>query len=138
MLRGAAAAVVRTCRVVGGADGDNVRAVPAKLRSTAGSVQQPVEEADPRRQDRRSALLGYALNERFDEEIGEHEPGTTRIDGRAPPRCRRTPIGLAIDLQGKVEAFLVVAGIKRCETMRFAQFGLRRHRTPGPRRQADH
>ena len=51
-----------------------------------------------------------------------------------------TNLGLAIDLQGKDgKRSLVVAGIKRCETMSFGAVrrGLRRHRPAGPRRQAD-
>ena len=142
MLRGAAAAVVKNMNAsLDVPTATSVRAIPAKLMIDNRIVINNHLQAHPRRQglvhppaglrDRAGASRAFPnMNRHFAE-----------IDGKPQRRHpAHTNLGLAIDLQGKNgQRSLVVAAIKRCETMRFAQFiaayeDIVRAR---PRRQAD-
>jgi multifunctional 2-oxoglutarate metabolism enzyme len=124
VLRGAAAAVVKNMSMsLDVPTATSVRAIPAKLLIDNRTVINNQLKRTRGGKISFTHLLGYALvqaikkfpnmNRHFAEVAGKPNVVT-------PPH---TNLGIAIDLQGKDgKRSLVVAGIKRCETMRFGQF----------------
>ncbi|HEY2449792.1 MAG TPA: multifunctional oxoglutarate decarboxylase/oxoglutarate dehydrogenase thiamine pyrophosphate-binding subunit/dihydrolipoyllysine-residue succinyltransferase subunit, partial [Mycobacterium sp.] len=124
VLRGAAAAVVKNMsQSLDLPTATSVRAIPAKLIIDNRIVINNQLKRTRGGKISFTHLLGYALVQAL-----KAFPNMNRhyadVDGKP---TAITPahinLGLAIDLQGKDgKRSLVVAGIKRCETMRFAQF----------------
>lgn len=124
VLRGAAAAVVKNMSAsLEVPTATSVRAIPAKLLVDNRIVINNQLNRTRGGKISFTHLLGYALVQAV-----KKYPNMNRhyaeVDGKP---TAVTPahinLGLAIDLQGKDgKRSLVVAGIKRCETMRFAQF----------------
>jgi 2-oxoglutarate decarboxylase len=124
VLRGAAAAVVKNMSAsLEVPTATSVRAIPAKLLIDNRIVINNQLNRTRGGKISFTHLLGYALVQAV-----KKYPNMNRhyaeVDGKP---TAVTPahinLGLAIDLQGKDgKRSLVVAGIKRCETMRFAQF----------------
>jgi 2-oxoglutarate decarboxylase len=124
VLRGAAAAVVKNMSMsLDVPTATSVRAIPAKLL-----IDNRIVINNHLRRTRGGKisfthLLGYALVQAI-----KTYPAMNRhfaeVDGKpSAVTPAHTNLGLAIDLQGKDgKRSLVVAAIKRCETMRFAQF----------------
>ena len=124
VLRGAAAAVVKNMsQSLDLPTATSVRAIPAKLMIDNRTVINNQLKRTRGGKISFTHLLGYALVQAV-----KAFPNMNRhyadVDGKP---TSVTPahinLGLAIDLQGKDgKRSLVVAGIKRCETMRFGQF----------------
>lgn len=124
VLRGAAAAVVKNMSMsLDVPTATSVRAIPAKLMIDNRIVINNQLKRTRGGKISFTHLLGYALVQalkafpnmnRHYAEVGGKPSSVT------PAHIN---LGLAIDLQGKDgKRSLVVAGIKRCETMRFGQF----------------
>jgi multifunctional 2-oxoglutarate metabolism enzyme len=124
MLRGAAAAVVKNMSAsLDVPTATSVRAIPAKLMIDNRTVINNQLKRNRGGKISFTHILGYALVQAV-----KKYPNMNRhfaeVDGKP---SAVTPVhinlGLAIDLQGKDgKRSLVVAGIKRCEGMRFGQF----------------
>jgi 2-oxoglutarate decarboxylase len=124
VLRGAAAAVVKNMSAsLDVPTATSVRAIPAKLLIDNRIVVNNQLKRNRGGKVSFTHLLGYALVQAV-----KAYPNMNRyfaeVDGKPTAVTpAHTNLGLAIDLQGKDgKRSLVVAGIKRCETMRFAQF----------------
>ena len=124
MLRGAAAAVVKNMsQSLDLPTATSVRAIPAKLMIDNRIVINNQLKRTRGGKISFTHLLGYALVQAL-KAFPNMNRHYAEVDGKP---TSVTPahinLGLAIDLQGKDgKRSLVVAGIKRCETMRFAQF----------------
>jgi 2-oxoglutarate decarboxylase len=124
VLRGAAAAVVKNMSMsLDVPTATSVRAVPAKLMIDNRTVINNHLKRTRGGKISFTHLLGYALV-RAVKKFPNMNRHFAEVDGKpnavTPAHIN---LGLAIDLQGKDgKRSLVVAGIKRCETMRFAQF----------------
>jgi 2-oxoglutarate decarboxylase len=124
VLRGAAAAVVKNMSMsLEVPTATSVRAIPAKLLIDNRTVINNQLNRTRGGKISFTHLLGYAVVQAI-----KAYPNMNRhyaeVDGKpSAVTPAHTNLGLAIDLQGKDgKRSLVVAGIKRCETMRFAQF----------------
>ncbi|HZC11166.1 MAG TPA: multifunctional oxoglutarate decarboxylase/oxoglutarate dehydrogenase thiamine pyrophosphate-binding subunit/dihydrolipoyllysine-residue succinyltransferase subunit, partial [Mycobacterium sp.] len=124
VLRGAAAAVVKNMsQSLDLPTATSVRAIPAKLIIDNRIVINNQLKRTRGGKISFTHLLGYALVQAL-KAFPNMNRHYAEVDGKP---TAITPahinLGLAIDLQGKDGLrSLVVAGIKRCETMRFAQF----------------
>jgi multifunctional 2-oxoglutarate metabolism enzyme len=124
VLRGAAAAVVKNMSLsLDLPTATSVRAIPAKLMIDNRIVINNQLKRTRGGKVSFTHLLGYALVQAV-KKFPNMNRHYAEVDGKP---TSVTPahinLGLAIDLQGKDgKRSLVVAGIKRCETMRFAQF----------------
>ena len=124
VLRGAAAAVVKNMsQSLDLPTATSVRAIPAKLMIDNRIVINNQLKRTRGGKISFTHLLGYALVQAV-KAFPNMNRHYAEVDGKP---TSVTPahinLGLAIDLQGKDgKRSLVVAGIKRCETMRFAQF----------------
>jgi multifunctional 2-oxoglutarate metabolism enzyme len=124
VLRGAAAAVVKNMsQSLDLPTATSVRAIPAKLMIDNRIVINNQLKRTRGGKISFTHLLGYALVQAL-KAFPNMNRHYAEVDGKP---TAITPahinLGLAIDLQGKDgKRSLVVAGIKRCETMRFAQF----------------
>ncbi len=124
VLRGAAAAVVKNMSLsLDVPTATSVRAVPAKLMIDNRIVINNQLKRTRGGKISFTHLLGYALVQAV-KEFPNMNRHYAEVDGKPTAVTpAHTNVGLAIDLQGKDgKRALVVAGIKRCETMRFAQF----------------
>jgi 2-oxoglutarate decarboxylase len=124
VLRGAAAAVVKNMNAsLGVPTATSVRAIPAKLMIDNRVVINNHLKRTRGGKISFTHLLGYAIVQAVKEfpNLNRH---FAEIDGKPNVVTpAHTSLGLAIDLQGKDgKRQLVVAAIKRCETMRFGQF----------------
>lgn len=124
VLRGAAAAVVKNMSMsLDVPTATSVRAIPAKLLIDNRTVINNQLKRNRGGKISFTHLLGYAVVQAI-----KKYPNMNRhfaeVDGKPTAVTpAHTNLGLAIDLQGKDgKRSLVVAGIKRCESMRFAQF----------------
>ncbi|MDA3638879.1 multifunctional oxoglutarate decarboxylase/oxoglutarate dehydrogenase thiamine pyrophosphate-binding subunit/dihydrolipoyllysine-residue succinyltransferase subunit [Mycobacterium xenopi] len=124
VLRGAAAAVVKNMSAsLEVPTATSVRAIPAKLLIDNRIVINNQLNRTRGGKISFTHLLGYALVQAV-----KKYPNMNRhyaeVDGKpSAVTPAHINLGLAIDLQAKDgKRSLVVAGIKRCETMRFAQF----------------
>ncbi|ORW02430.1 multifunctional oxoglutarate decarboxylase/oxoglutarate dehydrogenase thiamine pyrophosphate-binding subunit/dihydrolipoyllysine-residue succinyltransferase subunit [Mycobacterium kyorinense] len=124
VLRGAAAAVVKNMSMsLDVPTATSVRAIPAKLLIDNRTVINNQLKRNRGGKISFTHLLGYAVVQGI-----KKYPNMNRhfaeVDGKPTAVTpAHTNLGLAIDLQGKDgKRSLVVAGIKRCESMRFAQF----------------
>ncbi len=124
VLRGAAAAVVKNMAMsLDVPTATSVRAIPAKLLIDNRIVINNQLKRTRGGKISFTHLLGYAMVQAV-----KKYPNMNRhfaeVDGKpSAVTPAHTNLGLAIDLQGKDgKRSLVVAGIKRCESMRFAQF----------------
>lgn len=124
VLRGAAAAVVKNMSAsLDVPTATSVRAIPAKLLIDNRTVINNQLKRNRGGKISFTHLLGYAVVQAV-----KKYPNMNRhfavADGKpSAVTPAHTNLGLAIDLQGKDgKRSLVVAGIKRCDTMRFAQF----------------
>ena len=124
VLRGAAAAVVKNMsQSLDLPTATSVRAIPAKLMIDNRTVINNHLKRTRGGKISFTHLLGYALVQAL-KAFPNMNRHYAEVDGKP---TSVTPahinLGLAIDLRGKDgKRSLVVAGIKRCETMRFAQF----------------
>ena len=124
VLRGAAAAVVKNMsQSLDLPTATSVRAIPAKLMIDNRIVINNQLKRTRGGKVSFTHLLGYALVQAL-KAFPNMNRHYAEVDGKP---TAVTPahinLGLAIDLQGKDgKRSLVVAAIKRCETMRFAQF----------------
>ncbi|MBV8861990.1 MAG: 2-oxo acid dehydrogenase subunit E2, partial [Mycobacterium sp.] len=124
VIRGAAAAVVKNMSMsLDLPTATSVRAIPAKLMIDNRIVINNQLKRTRGGKVSFTHLLGFALVQAL-KKFPNMNRHYAEVDGRP---TSITPahinLGLAIDLQGKDgKRSLVVAGIKRCETMRFAQF----------------
>ncbi len=124
VLRGAAAAVVKNMsQSLDLPTATSVRAIPAKLMIDNRVVINNQLKRTRGGKISFTHLLGYALVQAL-KAFPNMNRHYAEVDGKP---TAVTPahinLGLAIDLQGKDgKRALVVAAIKRCETMRFAQF----------------
>src|SRR5580693_2814751 len=124
VLRGAAAAVVKNMSAsLDVPTATSVRAVPAKLVIDNRIVINNQLKRTRGGKISFTHLLGYALVQAI-KKFPNMNRHYAEIDGKPTSVTpAHTNLGLAIDLQGKDgKRSLVVAGIKGCETMRFAQF----------------
>ncbi|OBI50883.1 alpha-ketoglutarate decarboxylase [Mycobacterium kyorinense] len=124
VLRGAAAAVVKNMSMsLDVPTATSVRAIPAKLLIDNRTVINNQLKRNRGGKISFTHLLGYAVVQAIKEfpNLNRH---FAEVDGKpSAVTPAHTNLGLAIDLQGKDgKRSLVVAGIKRCESMRFAQF----------------
>jgi 2-oxoglutarate decarboxylase len=124
VLRGAAAAVVKNMSAsLDVPTATSVRAVPAKLLIDNRIVINNQLKRTRGGKISFTHLLGYALVQAVKKypNMNRHY---TEVDGKPTAVTpAHTNLGLAIDLHGKDgKRSLVVAGIKRCEELRFAQF----------------
>jgi 2-oxoglutarate decarboxylase len=124
VLRGAAAAVVKNMsQSLDLPTATSVRAIPAKLMIDNRVVVNNQLKRTRGGKISFTHLLGYALIQAIKvfPNMNRHY---AEIDGKPNTVTpAHTNLGLAIDLQGKDgKRSLVVAGIKRCETMSFGQF----------------
>ncbi len=124
VLRGAAAAVVKNMSMsLDLPTATSVRAIPAKLMIDNRVVINNQLKRTRGGKISFTHLLGYALVQAIKSfpNLNRHY---AEVDGKPTSVTpAHTNLGLAIDLQGKDgKRSLVVAGIKRCETMTFAQF----------------
>jgi 2-oxoglutarate decarboxylase len=124
VLRGAAAAVVKNMSMsLEVPTATSVRAIPAKLLIDNRTVINNQLKRNRGGKISFTHVLGYAVVQAI-----KKYPNMNRhfaeVDGKpSAVTPAHTNLGLAIDLQGKDgKRSLVVAGIKRCESMRFAQF----------------
>ena len=123
-LRGAAAAVVKNMSAsLDVPTATSVRAVPAKLLIDNRIVINNQLKRTRGGKISFTHLLGYALVQAI-KKFPNMNRHYAEVDGKPTAVTpAHTNLGLAIDLQGKDgKRSLVVAGIKGCETMRFAQF----------------
>ncbi|MBJ7338039.1 multifunctional oxoglutarate decarboxylase/oxoglutarate dehydrogenase thiamine pyrophosphate-binding subunit/dihydrolipoyllysine-residue succinyltransferase subunit [Mycolicibacterium sp.] len=124
VLRGAAAAVVKNMNAsLDVPTATSVRAIPAKLMIDNRVVINNHLKRTRGGKISFTHLLGYAIVQAIKSfpNLNRH---FAEIDGKPNVVTpAHTNLGLAIDLQGKDgKRQLVVAAIKRCETMRFGQF----------------
>ena len=124
VLRGAAAAVVKNMSAsLDVPTATSVRAIPAKLLIDNRIVINNQLKRTRGGKISFTHLLGFALVQAVKAfpNLNRHYADVDGKPNAVTPA--HTNLGLAIDLQGKDgKRSLVVAGIKRCETMRFAQF----------------
>jgi 2-oxoglutarate decarboxylase len=124
VLRGAAAAVVKNMSMsLDVPTATSVRAVPAKLMIDNRTVINNHLKRTRGGKISFTHLLGYALVQAV-KKFPNMNRHFAEVDGKpSAVTPAHINLGLAIDLHGKDgKRSLVVAGIKRCETMRFAQF----------------
>ncbi|MGH3559611.1 MAG: 2-oxo acid dehydrogenase subunit E2, partial [Mycobacterium sp.] len=124
VLRGAAAAVVKNMSMsLDVPTATSVRAVPAKLLIDNRIVINNQLKRTRGGKISFTHLLGYALVQAV-KKFPNMNRHFAEVDGKpSAVTPAHTNLGLAIDLQGKDgKRSLVVAGIKGCEAMRFAQF----------------
>ncbi|ORV06340.1 multifunctional oxoglutarate decarboxylase/oxoglutarate dehydrogenase thiamine pyrophosphate-binding subunit/dihydrolipoyllysine-residue succinyltransferase subunit, partial [Mycobacterium celatum] len=124
VLRGAAAAVVKNMSAsLDVPTATSVRAIPAKLLIDNRTVINNQLKRNRGGKISFTHLLGYAVV-RAIKKYPNMNRHFAEVDGKpSAVTPAHTNLGLAIDLQGKDgKRSLVVAGIKRCESMRFAQF----------------
>ena len=124
VLRGAAAAVVKNMSAsLDVPTATSVRAVPAKLLIDNRIVINNQLKRTRGGKISFTHLLGYALVQAV-KKFPNMNRHYAEVDGKPTSVTpAHTNLGLAIDLQGKDgKRSLVVAGIKRCEELRFAQF----------------
>ena len=124
VLRGAAAAVVKNMSAsLDVPTATSVRAVPAKLLIDNRIVINNQLKRTRGGKISFTHLLGYALVQAV-KKFPNMNRHYAEVDGKPNAVTpAHTNLGLAIDLQGKDgKRSLVVAGIKRCEEMRFAEF----------------
>jgi 2-oxoglutarate decarboxylase len=124
VLRGAAAAVVKNMSMsLDVPTATSVRAIPAKLMIDNRIVINNQLKRTRGGKISFTHLLGYALVQAV-KKFPNMNRHFAEVDGKpSAVTPANINLGLAIDLQGKDgKRSLVVAGIKRCETMRFAQF----------------
>ncbi|HZE14509.1 MAG TPA: 2-oxo acid dehydrogenase subunit E2, partial [Mycobacterium sp.] len=124
VLRGAAAAVVKNMSTsLDVPTATSVRAIPAKLLIDNRTVINNQLKRNRGGKISFTHLLGYALVQAV-KKFPNMNRHFAEVDGKPTAVTpAHTNLGLAIDLQGKDgRRSLVVAGIKRCEAMRFAQF----------------
>src|SRR4051794_10637239 len=124
VLRGAAAAVVKNMSAsLDVPTATSVRAIPAKLLIDNRIVINNQLKRTRGGKISFTHLLGYALVQAVKKfpNLNRHY---AEIDGKPNAVTpAHTNLGLAIDLQGKDgKRALVVAGIKRCDELRFAEF----------------
>ncbi|MDT5186262.1 MAG: multifunctional 2-oxoglutarate metabolism enzyme, partial [Mycobacterium sp.] len=124
VLRGASAAVVKNMNAsLDVPTATSVRAIPAKLMFDNRTVINNHLKRTRGGKISFTHLLGYAIVHAVNKfpNMNRH---FAEVDGKPNVITpAHTNLGLAIDLQGKDGARqLVVAAIKRCETMRFGQF----------------
>ncbi|MCV7210078.1 multifunctional oxoglutarate decarboxylase/oxoglutarate dehydrogenase thiamine pyrophosphate-binding subunit/dihydrolipoyllysine-residue succinyltransferase subunit, partial [Mycolicibacterium canariasense] len=124
VLRGAAAAVVKNMNAsLEVPTATSVRAIPAKLMIDNRVVINNHLKRTRGGKISFTHLLGYAIVQAV-KKFPNMNRHFAEIDGKPTAVTpAHTNLGLAIDLQGKDGARqLVVAAIKRCETMQFGQF----------------
>lgn len=124
VLRGAAAAVVKNMSAsLEVPTATSVRAVPAKLMIDNRIVINNQLKRTRGGKISFTHLLGYALVQAV-KKFPNMNRHYAEVDGKPTAVTpAHTNLGLAIDLQGKDgKRALVVAGIKNCETLRFAEF----------------
>ena len=124
VLRGAAAAVVKNMNAsLSVPTATSVRAIPAKLMFDNRTVINNHLKRTRGGKISFTHLLGYALVQAI-KQFPNMNRHFAEIDGKPNVVTpAHTNLGLAIDLQGRDgKRQLVVAAIKRCETMRFGQF----------------
>ena len=124
VLRGAAAAVVKNMSMsLDLPTATSVRAIPAKLMIDNRIVINNQLKRTRGGKISFTHLLGYALVQAI-KSFPNMNRHYAEVDGKPTSVTpAHTNLGLAIDLQGKDgKRSLVVAGIKRCEIMTFAQF----------------
>lgn len=124
VLRGAAAAVVKNMSAsLEVPTATSVRAIPAKLLIDNRIVINNQLKRTRGGKISFTHLLGYALVQAV-KQFPNMNRHYTEVDGKPNAVTpAHTNLGLAIDLQGKDgKRALVVAGIKRCEELRFAEF----------------
>ena len=124
VLRGASAAVVKNMNAsLDVPTATSVRAIPAKLMFDNRTVINNHLKRTRGGKISFTHLLGFAIVQAVNKfpNMNRH---FAEVDGKPNVITpAHTNLGLAIDLQGKDGARqLVVAAIKRCETMRFGQF----------------
>ncbi len=124
VLRGAAAAVVKNMSAsLDVPTATSVRAIPAKLLIDNRIVINNQLKRTRGGKISFTHLLGYALVQAV-KQFPNMNRHYTEVDGKPNAVTpAHTNLGLAIDLQGKDgKRSLVVAGIKRCDELRFAEF----------------
>ncbi len=124
VLRGAAAAVVKNMNLsLEVPTATSVRAIPAKLMIDNRIVINNHLKRTRGGKISFTHLLGYAIVQAV-KKFPNMNRHFAEVDGKPTSVTpAHTNLGLAIDLQGKDGARqLVVAAIKRCETMQFGQF----------------
>jgi multifunctional 2-oxoglutarate metabolism enzyme len=124
VLRGAAAAVVKNMSTsLDVPTATSVRTIPAKLLIDNRTVINNQLKRNRGGKVSFTHLLGYALVQAV-KKFPNMNRHFAEVDGKPTAVTpAHTNLGLAIDLQGKDgRRSLVVASIKRCEAMRFAQF----------------
>ncbi|HEU4361134.1 MAG TPA: multifunctional oxoglutarate decarboxylase/oxoglutarate dehydrogenase thiamine pyrophosphate-binding subunit/dihydrolipoyllysine-residue succinyltransferase subunit [Mycobacterium sp.] len=124
VLRGVAAAVVKNMSAsLEVPTATSVRAIPAKLMIDNRTVINNHLKRTRGGKISYTHLLGYAMVQGI-KQFPNMNRHFAEIDGKPSAITpAHTNLGLAIDLQGKDgNRSLVVAGIKRCEAMRFGQF----------------
>ncbi|MDP9166059.1 MAG: multifunctional oxoglutarate decarboxylase/oxoglutarate dehydrogenase thiamine pyrophosphate-binding subunit/dihydrolipoyllysine-residue succinyltransferase subunit, partial [Actinomycetota bacterium] len=124
VLRGASAAVVKNMNAsLTVPTATSVRAIPAKLMIDNRVVINNHLKRTRGGKISFTHLLGYAIVQAI-KSFPNMNRHFTEVDGKPNVVTpAHTNLGLAIDLQGKDgKRQLVVAAIKRCETMRFGQF----------------
>ncbi|MCW2553772.1 MAG: kgd [Mycobacterium sp.] len=124
VLRGAAAAVVKNMNAsLEVPTATSVRAIPAKLMIDNRVVINNHLKRTRGGKISFTHLLGYAIVQAI-KSFPNMNRHFAEVDGKPNVVTpAHTNLGLAIDLQGKDgKRQLVVAAIKRCETMRFGQF----------------
>ena len=124
VLRGAAAAVVKNMSAsLQVPTATSVRAIPAKLMIDNRIVINNHLKRTRGGKISFTHLLGYAIVQAV-KKFPNMNRHFAEVDGKpSAVTPAHTNLGLAIDLQGKDgNRQLVVAGIKRCETMQFGQF----------------
>src|SRR5262249_45067397 len=124
VLRGAAAAVVKNMSMsLDVPTATSVRAVPAKLMIDNRTVINNQLKRTRGGKISFTHLLGYALVQAV-KTFPNMNRHFAEVDGKpSAVTPAHINLGIAIDLQGKDgKRSLVVAGVKRCETMQFGQF----------------
>jgi 2-oxoglutarate decarboxylase len=124
VLRGAAAAVAKNMSMsLDLPTATSVRAIPAKLMIDNRVVINNQLKRTRGGKISFTHILGYALVQAL-KSFPNMNRHFSEVDGKPTAVTpAHVNLGLAIDLQGKDgKRSLVVAGIKRCETMSFAQF----------------
>jgi 2-oxoglutarate decarboxylase len=123
VLRGASAAVVKNMNAsLSVPTATSVRAIPAKLMIDNRVVINNHLKRTRGGKISFTHLLGYAIVQAI-KSFPNMNRHFAEVDGKPNVVTpAHTNLGLAIDLQTKNGRQLVVAAIKRCETMRFGQF----------------
>jgi multifunctional 2-oxoglutarate metabolism enzyme len=123
ILRGASAAVVKNMNAsLSVPTATSVRAIPAKLMIDNRVVINNHLKRTRGGKISFTHLLGYAIVQAI-KSFPTMNRHFTEVDGKPNVVTpAHTNLGLAIDLQTKNGRQLVVAAIKKCETMRFGQF----------------